>query len=83
MISHWLPKCLIPVLLCTATIAGPVQKAGLRLPNDASIHRDAVKEIFQESYAAYKYGGPHRIPFLESNETLAGNSRLVMMIYHQ
>ncbi|PBK67430.1 glycoside hydrolase family 47 protein, partial [Armillaria solidipes] len=54
MISHWLPKCLIPVLLCTATIAGPVQKAGLSLPKDASIHRDAVKEIFQESYAAYK-----------------------------
>lgn len=63
MISHWLPKCLIPVLLCTATIAGPVQKAGLRLPEDASIHRDAVKEIFQESYAAYKYGVPHCISY--------------------
>lgn len=54
MISHLLPKCLIPVLLFTASIAGPVQKAGLKLPEDASIHRDAVKEIFQESYAAYK-----------------------------
>ncbi|KAK0199195.1 seven-hairpin glycosidase [Desarmillaria ectypa] len=54
MISHWLPKCLIPILLCTATIAGPVQGADLRLPEGASIHRDAVKEIFQESYAAYK-----------------------------
>ncbi|KAK0458700.1 glycoside hydrolase family 47 protein [Desarmillaria tabescens] len=54
MFSHWLPKCLISALLCTATIAGPVQKAGLTLPGDASVHRAAVKEIFQESYAAYK-----------------------------
>ncbi|KAG7448703.1 glycoside hydrolase family 47 protein [Guyanagaster necrorhizus] len=54
MISHWLPKWLIPVLVCTAAIAGPVQKAGLTLPEDACTHRDAVQEIFEESYAAYK-----------------------------
>ncbi|KAF8889712.1 glycoside hydrolase family 47 protein [Infundibulicybe gibba] len=36
------------------TVADPVQKAGLRLPSSAAGHRDAVKQIFIDSYQAYR-----------------------------
>ncbi|KAI0070112.1 seven-hairpin glycosidase [Panus rudis PR-1116 ss-1] len=35
-------------------IAGPVQNPSLKLPSDAHIHRQAVQDIFTDSYAAYK-----------------------------
>ncbi|KAH8101109.1 glycoside hydrolase family 47 protein [Cristinia sonorae] len=37
-----------------AVLAGPVQNPHLVLPRDAAVHKQAVQNIFLESYAAYK-----------------------------
>ena len=39
----------VPTVVC-----GAVQKSALKLPRDASRHKAAVKEIFLDSYNAYK-----------------------------
>lgn len=38
-----------------AVFAGPIQNPHLVLPHDAPTHKQAVENIFLESWAAYKY----------------------------
>ena len=38
----------------SAVVGEPVQSSNLRLPSNAASHQQAVKQIFLDSYAAYK-----------------------------
>ena len=45
---------LLPLLVTTPSFAVTVQKPDLSLPESAAANRQAVKDIFLESYNAYK-----------------------------
>ena len=72
----------ISLALAASVLAGPVQNPHIVLPPSARVHRDAVQQIFTESYSAYKL-----VPFLVLTillifSTISGSSLLVMMTYH-
>ena len=57
------PSCLVmtsfrywflAALAASAVSAEQVQKSGLKLPDSAAIYKEAVKDIFNASYTAYK-----------------------------
>lgn len=54
-------KLALAVLLATGVVhSASVQDPFLRLPPDAAIHRQAVKDIFTKSFDAYKeFAFPH------------------------
>jgi hypothetical protein len=45
----------LAALAVSAVSAEQVQKSGLELPDSATIYKEAVKDIFNASYTAYKY----------------------------
>ncbi len=55
LVSQFIPFVTVLALPYTC-LADPirVQKPDLQLPDDALVHREAVKEIFLKSYAAYQ-----------------------------
>ena len=44
----------VSLALAGSVLAGPVQNPSIVLPPSARAHRDAVQQIFTESYSAYK-----------------------------
>ena len=44
----------VSLSLVGSVLAGPVQNPYIVLPPSAQAHRDAVQQIFTESYSAYK-----------------------------
>jgi len=52
--SHFL-RCLAPLgLLLASASAGKIQKDDLKVPEDYAKHRETVKQMFLDSYGAYK-----------------------------
>jgi hypothetical protein len=72
----------VSLALAGSVLAGPVQTPHIVLPASARAHRDAVQQIFTESYSAYKFVHSFSSVFLLILSIVSGSSHLVMMIYH-
>ncbi|ESK85838.1 glycoside hydrolase family 47 protein [Moniliophthora roreri MCA 2997] len=66
---HSRALCVFLALSASTTLAGRVQKEGLVVPTSAYGNRDAVKQIFVDSYTAYKrfaFGHDDLLPLNQS-----------------
>ena len=72
----------VSLALAGSVLAGPVQNPHIVLPPSARAHRDAVQQIFTESYSAYKLVHSSSSLFLLTLSHHSGSSLLDMMTYH-